>query len=110
MSSVWTGMACEAGREEREPKVRDPSPLDVHGSNLEGGRKEDRQEEVKKELSHVMFAAGVEEEKKATHHSCATEGMTRARYSVSRRSRVLNTDVVESGRCLGRRERVWCCT
>ena len=39
MSSVWTGMACEAGREEREPKVRDPSPLDVHGSNLEGGER-----------------------------------------------------------------------
>lgn len=39
MSSVWTGMACEAGREERGPKVRDPSPLDLHGSNLEGGER-----------------------------------------------------------------------
>ena len=51
----------------------------------------------------VMFVLKWKEEG-VTHHSCATEGTSRARYSVSRRSRVLNTDVVESERCLDRRE------
>ena len=53
-------MACEAGREERGPKVRDPSPLDLHWSNLEGGRKEVRQEGGEKEITYVTLAAGAE--------------------------------------------------
>ena len=46
-----------------------------------------------------VFDAGVKEGG-VTHHSCATEGISRARYSVLRRLRVLNTDVVGSKRCL----------
>ena len=52
MSSVWTGMACEAGKEERGPKVRDPSPLDLHWSNLEIREKRAR-EEGKERSYHV---------------------------------------------------------
>lgn len=100
MSSVWTGMACEAGREERGPKVRAPSPLDLHWSNLKDKRKESKGGREGKELPCLLWKEG-----RVTHHSCATEGIMRARYSVSRRSRVPNADMVGSKRCLGRRDR-----
>ena len=57
MSSVWTGMACEAGREERGPKMREPSRLDLHLSNLE----EERKRYERQEGGFTMFAAAVEE-------------------------------------------------
>ena len=101
MSSVWTGRACEAGREERGPKKRDPSPWDLHWSNLEEERKGGREGD-EKGTTMCMSCLLVWKKKKVTHHSCATEGIRWARYSVSRRSRVLNTDVVESGSCLGK--------
>ena len=74
MSSVWTGMACEAGREERGPKMREPLPFDLHWSNLEEERKREKEEgrkrgrekrrkggreeeEMRKELPCVLFVS-----------------------------------------------------
>ena len=44
MSTVWTAIACEAGREERGPKMREPLPFDLHWSNLEEERKREKEE------------------------------------------------------------------
>ena len=59
MSSVWTGMACEAGREERGPKMRDPSPWNLHWSNLEEERKGGREGDEKgTTMCHVCCCCG----------------------------------------------------
>ena len=57
MSSLWTEMACEAGREERGPKMRELLPLDLHSSNLE----EERKGYERQEGGFTMFTAAVEE-------------------------------------------------
>ena len=63
MSTVWTAIACEAGREERGPKMREPLPWDLHWSNLEEERKRERrkegreEEEMRKELPCVLFVS-----------------------------------------------------
>ena len=52
MSTVWTRMACEAGREERGAKIRELLPLDLHLSKLKEekkGRREGDEREMREE-------------------------------------------------------------